>query len=393
MQNQESLKSNLFKISDYDNYILSSTVYNNKEYFKLQNGEFQNNIASLNGQDWRIIERISNKNGLQAFAVVPHTKGKDDKIHYNHDNIVIAFRGTEPFAFDGDLTADYNQVLAGINVNPKGLNEKPDIQTQFKSALEFVQKVQTKYKPKYLTTTGHSLGAGLATYTAAELDLKATTFAGPNVYGILSPEAKKKVDSGLTQQKIKDYTHEKDPVGNFSHGDPWVGKKFYVKENQNVNTLTNKLLPGHPMETFESMFSSNGDIEFLVQPYEVQETIKTFRTTAEVISTIRKNLMDYLNEEEQQTRTMYNNMMSNVAGGGKYPLVSSDAVRDYFDEKSMSKEQGEYFFIAFDKVMQLDQDLYHYQSRLLDFIEELSNANQTTVELDQSIAHKYGGNK
>ncbi|MGR6898325.1 lipase family protein [Rummeliibacillus sp. BSL5] len=386
MKYKEQTKIEVKKINDYDNYALSDAAYNDR-YFK------KDTIISdpTNDSKWKVIEEISDKNGLQAFAVIPGTKGKDNKIHYNNDNIVIAFRGTEPFGFDGDVTADGYQVLLGVNMNLNKKTLDSIVQTQFKSALEFVQNVQTKYKPKSLTTTGHSLGGGLAQYTAAEMGLKATTFAGPNVYAILSPEAKKKVDLGLTQQKIKDYSHSTDPIGNFSHGDPWIGKKFYVKANKKVKTLTNTLLPGHPMETFESVFSSSGDIEFLVQPEDVLEAVKTFRSASEIISTIRKNLMEYLNEEEQQTRMIYNNMMSNVAGSGKYSLVSESAVKDYFDKKSISKEEGEYFFISFDQMMQLDQDLYNYQSKLNDFIEEVSNANQTTMELDESLAYAYGG--
>ncbi|GEL04672.1 lipase family protein [Rummeliibacillus stabekisii] len=386
MKFKEQTKIEVKKINDYDNYALSDAAYNDS-YFK------KDTIISdpTNDSKWKVIEEISDKNGLQAFAVIPGTKGKDNKIHYNNDNIVIAFRGTEPFGFDGDVTADGYQVLLGVNMNLNKKTMDSIVQTQFKSALEFVQNVQTKYKPKSLTTTGHSLGGGLAQYTAAEMGLKATTFAGPNVYAILSPEAKKKVDLGLTQQKIKDYSHSTDPIGNFSHGDPWIGKKFYVKANKKVKTLTNTLLPGHPMETFESVFSSSGDIEFLVQPEDVLEAVKTFRSASEIISTIRKNLMEYLNEEEQQTRMIYNNMMSNVAGSGKYSLVSESAVKDYFDKKSISKEEGEYFFVSFDQMMQLDQDLYNYQSKLNDFIEEVSNANQTTMELDESLAYAYGG--
>lgn len=359
-----------------------------KEKYFTKNSEI---IVEKNKLEWRIIEKVSKNNGLQAFAVVPGKKGKDGKINYDNDNIVVAFRGTEFGKGDRDVTADYNQIVAGINVNLKGRYEKPDEQTQFKSALKFVENVQTKYKPKTITTTGHSLGAGLAQYTAAELNLSATTFAGPNVYAILSPEAKERVDKGVTQQYIKDFAHVNDPVGNFKHGDPWVGQKFYVKENKKVGSIVNKLLPGHPLTTYEAIFNSNGKIEFLLQPEETKKIIKEFQNSTELISSIRKNLMEYLNEEEKRTRLIYNNMIQNFAGSGKYPLVSTGAVTTFFDEKAQSKVNNEYFFVLFDRIMQLDQDFYNYQLKLDEFVGALKNAAQTMEELDQSLAETYGG--
>lgn len=375
------------KNNDYNYFILSNEVYDDV-YFK---SSYKTIESKKDNTQWRNIDKTSQNNGLQTFVVIPSKKGKDGKIYYDNDNIVIAFRGTEFGKFDGDVTADYNQIVAGINVNYKGTYEKPEVLTQFKLALEFVEKVQTKYKPKTIATTGHSLGAGLAQYTAAELNLSATTFAGPNVYAILSPEAKDRVDKGMTQQYIRDYTHKDDPVGNFKNGDPWVSKKFYVKENDSVKSLVNFVLPGHPLSTYQAMFNSNGNIEFLLQPEETKKIIKEFQNSMELISTIRKNLMDYLNDEEKRTRTIYNNMMQNVAGSGKYPLVSTSAVTNFFDEKAQSKVNSEYFFVLFDRIMQLDLDFYNYRLKLDEFVEALTNATQTMEKLDQSLSESYGG--
>ncbi len=50
--------------------------------------------------------------------------------------------------------------------------------------------IVAKYNPSSLHTTGHSKGGAEADLIAAELDCYATTWAAPNPYRLLSPEAK-----------------------------------------------------------------------------------------------------------------------------------------------------------------------------------------------------------
>lgn len=47
------------------------------------------------------------------------------------------------------------------------------------------------------------------------MDCYATTYAAPNIYRLLSNKAKKRVDEGVMENKVVDYTHRKDAVGNF----------------------------------------------------------------------------------------------------------------------------------------------------------------------------------
>lgn len=63
--------------------------------------------------------------------------------------------------------------------------------------------IVAKYNPSSLHTTGHSKGGAEADLIAAELDCYATTWAAPNPYRLLSPEAKKRVDRGKWKTKLR----------------------------------------------------------------------------------------------------------------------------------------------------------------------------------------------
>ena len=76
--------------------------------------------------------------------------------------MVIAFRGTE-FKSDIDWAADVSNVIDIINV-----------QGQYKDALIYTKNVLSQYKNARIV--GHSLGGGLAMYTAGMTGAPATTF-------------------------------------------------------------------------------------------------------------------------------------------------------------------------------------------------------------------------
>ena len=69
--------------------------------------------------------------------------------------------------------------------------EVKELETTFETGLKWVKRdIVAKYNPSSLHTTGHSKGAAEADFVAAELNCYATTYAAPNVYRLLSDEAK-----------------------------------------------------------------------------------------------------------------------------------------------------------------------------------------------------------
>ncbi|WP_243526171.1 cytoplasmic protein [Bacillus pseudomycoides] len=244
--------------TDEDFYQLSDQIYSDKLLHKGAT------IKGANGHEWKVIESIDSdcqqiKNGLQAIAVVPAKDYKPNKEHY--DNIIYSFRGTEFGKFDGDLSTDIDQITLGMKEKWGVVGgEIQKFPTSFDSALEFVDKVNKKYEPTSVHTTGHSKGAAEAQYVAAERNCYTTTYAAPNVYRLLSDEAKKRVDQGLMENKATDFTHKKDAIGNFEQfGAKPIGKQFLVESNGTSHGVLGLLFMGeHPMDTFEGMFHSDG---------------------------------------------------------------------------------------------------------------------------------------
>lgn len=172
-----------------------------EDYFKLSDHVYDDSylhkgaeIKGSHNKKWVVIETIDAdkekiKNGLQAIAVVPAEEYKPNKKHY--ENIIYSFRGTEFGKFDGDLSTDTFQISAGMKKNLGMVDGKvQNLPTSFDSALEFVDKVNKKYEPTSVHTTGHSKGAAEAQYVAAERNFYTTTFAAPNIYRLLSDKAK-----------------------------------------------------------------------------------------------------------------------------------------------------------------------------------------------------------
>ncbi|PGY63595.1 cytoplasmic protein, partial [Bacillus cereus] len=101
--------------TDEDYFELSDQVYDDQV---LEKGKL---ITTNNGKTWRVIESIDAdcqkvKNGLEAIAVVPADKYDENATHY--DEIILAFRGTEPTQL-ADFETDIDQITFGIKTHSK----------------------------------------------------------------------------------------------------------------------------------------------------------------------------------------------------------------------------------------------------------------------------------
>lgn len=156
------------------------------------------------------------------------------------EEVVIAFRGTE---FDNlkDLKADIEQLW-----------KKPE---QYKNALIFANKILQNRSKSNIHITGHSLGGGLAQYTAASLGLPATTF---NAAGLFAPTRDQEITS-FWSENIKNITYGGDLVSEFG---TLIGPEIILNKD---NGAILKVLDNHSMDTMLGYIKERKNADFWKQ--------------------------------------------------------------------------------------------------------------------------------
>lgn len=195
--------------SDYKNKTLNSLFIN--DVFKHQNDKsylhWKSEIDKIKN-DWKIIE-YKNNNESNGFVGVAFQ-------NVNTDEIVVGFRGTEPFVNKGmyqDLIEDFQLSLFN---SPLG---KPE---QFEVAYQFAQNIIDNHDGN-ITFTGHSLGGGLCQYASYKTGVKGTTFNGVGIgqaIGLSEEEAKK--------VNVVDIVNKDDLIGTYGLQ---LGTTKYIKGN------------------------------------------------------------------------------------------------------------------------------------------------------------------
>ncbi|WP_409291214.1 lipase family protein [Peribacillus sp. SCS-37] len=191
------------------------------------------------------------KDGKQKWSVVKNeefllhdkTTGFDATVYKHKNDIVIAFRGTQgddPFG-EGfqDILTDIDYVATSAKVNEMGLNinwvnGKPRIdfhkENQFRYSDLLVKDVKKAYPDASIYTTGHSLGGGEASYSAAINGVGAVTFNSPSTVHLLLKEMKEDVKKGKFDKQIVNYVHPKDSIsaGALKPYDRHIGSTYYI---------------------------------------------------------------------------------------------------------------------------------------------------------------------
>ncbi|AFU11593.1 putative Cytosolic Protein [Bacillus thuringiensis MC28] len=373
--------------TDEDYFKLSDNVYN-KDFL-----HEEAKIKGSNGQEWKVIETFDAddtkvKNGLQAIAVVPVDKDDPNKLKY--DDVIIAFRGTEFNRFDGDKTTDIVQITLGQKKNLGVAGEK--VPTSFDSALGFAEKIKKKYNPTSIHTTGHSKGAAEAQYVAAEMDCYATTYAAPNIYRLLSDKAKRRVDEGVMENKVVDYTHRKDAVGNFEQfGAPMIGKQFTTKSNGTDSFLAAVFMGQHPMSTFSDMFHNNGSARLELEPDDIIRHAKEIQKISDILSDIVKNIERFQQQEEDEIAKLKSQLKHETGPGGKYHLLEEHEVDEAIKEVAKISQNGKDYFHD----VQLAEELIHLlrkkQKELIHFGDDIAYAANSLRDKDNQLGTNFEG--
>ncbi|PTC15206.1 alpha/beta hydrolase family protein [Bacillus wiedmannii] len=380
--------------TDEDFFKLSSDVYNDEFLHKGAS------IEGVNGQTWRVIESIDAdsqkvKNGLEAIAVVPADKYDENATHY--DEIILAFRGTEPNQL-ADFETDIDQITFGIKAHSKVITPsnsqtiKPDSATSFDTGLKWAKNdIVAKYNPSSLHTTGHSKGGAEADLIAAELDCYATTWAAPNPYRLLSPEAKKRVDRGEMENKATDYTHENDPIGNHTQfGAPLIGKQFTVRQNDTKEDFFTRLtMDGHGRDTFKGSFHSNGSPILKLEPEDIIKQAKKIQTLSNRLSDIAKNIEEFQRREAEAVQKLKSQLKYETGPGGKYHLLEAYEIDEAISRIAKTKEGGNDYFHDVHMAEELIHLLRKEQKSLSRFGDEISDAANSLRDKDNQLAGNF----
>ncbi|PGR59556.1 cytoplasmic protein, partial [Bacillus cereus] len=339
-----------------------NTIATDEDYFRLSDHVYDDyylhkgrKITGVNGQEWKVIESIDAdkekvKNGLQAIAVVPADKYDENATHY--DDIILAFRGTEPNQL-ADFETDIDQITFGIKTHSKVITPsnsqtiKPNSETSFDTGLKWAKNdIVAKYNPSSLHTTGHSKGGAEADLIASELDCYATTWAAPNPYRILSPEAKKRVNEGKMENKATDYTHENDPIGNHTQfGAPLIGKQYTLRQNDTKEGfLTRLTMDGHGRDTFRGSFHSNGSPILKLEPEDIIRQAKKIQTLSNRLSDIAKNIEEFQRREAEAVQKLKSQLKYETGPGGKYHLLEAYEIDEAISRIAKTKEGGNDYF-------------------------------------------------
>ncbi|MBC1399934.1 DUF6792 domain-containing protein [Listeria fleischmannii] len=362
---------------------MSKIELKDNQYWSLAKGAYSDYsvgsvIRDISGKRWRVILKENTKNGYQGYAVVPANDFIEDKTgnifsgkNQKYDNVVILSRGTEPTKFDHDLVTDAQYVVMG-----KDKNKKPN---QFKDAEHFYQVVQKRFSPQNTYVTGHSLGGAISLDLAAEYQAKGVTFAAPNIYQILSPEAKKRVDNGSTENLIIDYTHEGEQIGLWSqYGAPFIGKQFRT---------TGK---GHGIETFIPYFSATGSAELLIQPEAIQQEATKLKNIAVNFDTVVEAIQEMERTQEEEIRRIISDARAMISSG-ELGLLDEYDIEEELREMATQKHGGQYYFYDVALSEELQQKMKDKQKSWLEFGDAIGYAGYKFQERDAELGDMLGG--
>ncbi|ANP80123.1 MULTISPECIES: hypothetical protein [Bacillus] len=384
-----------------------NTIATDEDYFKLADHVYDDEvlkkgteIEGVDGKTWIVIESIDAdyqkvKNGLEAIAVVPADKYDENATHY--DEIILAFRGTEPNQL-ADFETDIDQITFGIKTHSKVITPsnsqtiKPDSETSFDTGLKWAKNdIVAKYTPYSLHTTGHSKGGAEADLIAAELDCYATTWAAPNPYRLLSPEAKKRVDRGEMENKATDYTHENDPIGNHTQfGAPLIGKQFTVRQNDTKEDFFTRLtMEGHGRDTFRGTFHSNGSPLLKLEPEDIIRQAQKIQLLSNRLSDIAKNIEEFQRREAEAVQKLKSQLKYETGPGGKYHLLEAYEIDEAISRIAKTKEGGNDYFHDVHIAEELIHLLRKEQKSLSRFGDEISDAANSLRDKDNQLAGNF----
>jgi hypothetical protein len=195
-------------------------------YAFLSQDSYSNTKTDYLPKEWEILTSTHPESGYDATA-------------YRNivtNEIVIAHRGTEPSAGDGDLSTDFKLGVLGVFI--------PMRPQQTDDALTFTKKIMQEYKTSSVTHTGHSLGGWLGEMTARTLGQNAITFDAPafRPFNTIDTDIRALINKNTTKSNVTYVLSEQDVINLGTHsGTPiylakYIDFKFDILKTHDLHS-------------------------------------------------------------------------------------------------------------------------------------------------------------
>ncbi|PHE62237.1 cytoplasmic protein, partial [Bacillus pseudomycoides] len=219
----------------------------------------------------------------------------------------------------------------------------------------------------------------------------ATTWAAPNPYRLLSPEAKKRVDEGKMENKATDYTHENDPIGNHTQfGAPLIGKQYTTRQNDTKEGfLTRLTMDGHGRDTYRGSFHSNGSPILKLEPEDIIRQAKKIQTLSNRLSDIAKNIEEFQRKEAEAVQKLKSQLKHETGPGGRYHLLEEHEVDEAISQIAKIRKGGNDYFHDANIAEELIHILRKEQKSLSQFGDEISDAANSLRDKDNQLAGNF----
>ena len=260
--------------------------------------------------------------------------------------------------------------------------EQMDLKNPFDVATDFAEDVKADFPNAKVDTTGHSLGGALATYSGVMASYEGesfvrntTTYAAPNVYGMLPEEVQEQADQGEFRDNTINYTDKSDSFGTLNDKYPQVGEQMYV-DNQEF------WLVSHRLTHFEHLFVTDGDIQ--LTPDTMRELADQSEDILSKINNAHSVIDEFEEEHDEKIKGIQNHFEDQI--GSTYDKLEISDVKTMIDKFAKSLSGGKPKFYSTVLEEELLSSLEKLQKESKDIKENLKEMAEEFENKDEIVA-------
>lgn len=370
-----------------------------ESYESAKNGEIirlnvnQDIDGNWKQEAWEIVKVLNEKEtDTQAYAFK------------NDDKIVIAYRGSQELQdwieTDGsylvmssskqpsetlkeiDYYSNHSDIKGTIGIPSKSLgnyeiDKEKELKNAFDIAVEFTESVKKEHPEVAIHTTGHSLGGALATYVRAMASWVAqtTTFAAPNVYGMLPDYTQESIDSGLFKENTIDYTDKSDTFGVLNDHLPQVGSQHYVDNGS-------FWLGNHSSAKFHALINQSGQIRLTPEiARQLSERAKSLHLT---LDTMQSQILQFQSHHDEVITRVQSDFEARISS--EFPLLSVSEVQEIIEKYALSNRHGSPLFYDVGSEDSLLEKFHIAKADTLEISDNLRLVADNFEERDKTVA-------